>query len=375
MQTIRNRTTPWRSWLGTEPRAPASGLATLLRSRNGVLLSLTLLALSTFALCAPAAEPVRLIFDTDMGNDIDDAIALAVIHALESRGEVQLLAVTVTKDNRWAAPYIDLVNTFYGRPEIPIGVVHQGKTPKDSDYLMKPARERDDAGRYIYPHDLKDGTNAPEAVDLLRKTLEQQPDHAVTIAQVGFSTNLARLLQSPGGTELVKRKVKLLALMAGNFVHGQPEYNVYTDAESARYLFEHWPTPMVFSGYEVGLEAKFTFQSIKKDFNYTPHHPIAEAYRIYLPKGEDRPSWDPTAVLYAIRPDRGYFGLSEPGRVALGPKNTTVFTPASSGNCRYLQLDPVRAARVLAVLETLASEPPGNKLPPVSNQRSAEKVP
>jgi inosine-uridine nucleoside N-ribohydrolase len=158
--------------------------------------------------------------------------------------------------------------------------------------------------------------------------------------------------------ELVKRKVQLLSLMAGNFVKPQPEYNVYIDAEAARYLFEHWPTPMVFSGYEVGLAAKFTFQSIQKDFNYTRHHPIAEAYRLYLPKGEDRPSWDPTAVLYAIRPDRGYFGLSEPGRVALGPKNTTVFTPERDGNCRYLKIDATQAARVVAVLETLASQPP-----------------
>ena len=98
-------------------------------------LFLTLLALTSLSVCSLAAEPVRLIFDTDMGNDIDDAIALAIIHALENRGEVQLLAVTVTKDNRWAAPYIDLVNTFYGRPDIPIGVVRHGRTPKDSAVL------------------------------------------------------------------------------------------------------------------------------------------------------------------------------------------------------------------------------------------------
>ena len=47
-----------------------------------------------------AGEPVPVIFDTDMGNDVDDAIALAMLHALESRGESKLLAVTVTKDGR-----------------------------------------------------------------------------------------------------------------------------------------------------------------------------------------------------------------------------------------------------------------------------------
>src|SRR5882724_11952295 len=88
------------------------------------------------------AAPVRLIFDTDMGNDIDDAVALAMIHALESRGEAKLLAVTVTKDNRWAAPFIDAMNTFYGRGDIPIGVVHDGKTPEDSNMIRLPAERK-----------------------------------------------------------------------------------------------------------------------------------------------------------------------------------------------------------------------------------------
>ena len=54
---------------------------------------------------------------------------------LKAAAEARLLAVTITKDNRYAAPFVDLVNTFYGRPDIPIGVVHNGKTPEDSAML------------------------------------------------------------------------------------------------------------------------------------------------------------------------------------------------------------------------------------------------
>ncbi|MFZ0592421.1 MAG: nucleoside hydrolase [Bryobacteraceae bacterium] len=305
-----------------------------------------------------ATEPVRLILDTDIGNDIDDALALGLIHSLESRGEVRLLAVTITKDNRWAAPYVDLVDTFYGRPDIPIGVVRGGKTPQDSAYLSEPAERRDSAGNYVYRHRIQPGTQVPDAVTVLTKVLRAQPDHSVVIAQIGFSTNLARLLQAEGGAELIKKKIKLLALMAGNFQKPEAEYNVYTDPESARYVFERWPTPMVFSGFEVGLQVKFTHRSVAEDFNYAPNHPIAEAYRIFLPNGEDRPSWDPTAVLYAIRPNRGYFDLSAPGTVTLGPKNTTVFTEAPGGKCRYLILPPGGAAKVQATLEALVSQPP-----------------
>jgi inosine-uridine nucleoside N-ribohydrolase len=320
--------------------------------------------LAVFLLCMAAsfalkaAEPVPLILDTDMGNDIDDALALAMIHALENRGEAHLLAVTITKDNKWAAPYVDLVNTFYGRPDIPIGIVHNGKTPENSDYLRKPAEHRDAAGQYVYPHRITESSALPDAVDLLRKILQQQPDHSVVIAQIGFSTNLARLLKTAGGADLVSKKVKLLSLMGGNFQEPKPEYNIYTDPESAQYLLAHWPTPMVFSGFEIGLQVKFTYQSIAKEFGYVPHHPVAEAYNIYLPKKEDRPSWDPTAVLYAIRPDRGYFDLSAPGKVSLGPKSTTVFTAAPNGLCRFLKIPAGQAPRILATLETLASEPP-----------------
>jgi hypothetical protein len=64
---------------------------------------------------SPHAEPpapVPVIFDTDMCEDCDDVAALAMLHALESRGRCRLLAVTVTADHPLAAPFVDCVNTF-----------------------------------------------------------------------------------------------------------------------------------------------------------------------------------------------------------------------------------------------------------------------
>lgn len=306
-----------------------------------------------------AAEPVRLILDTDIGNDIDDALALAMTHALENRGEVHLLAVTITKDNRFCAPFVDLVNTFYGRPDIPIGMVRgAGKTPEDSPMIRIPATRRDAAGHYIYPHRIEDGRQAEDAVPLLIRVLSEQPDHSVTIAQIGFSTNLARLLKTEGGRRLVERKVKVLCLMAGNFSKAQPEFNIYTDPDSARIVLDRWPTPMIFSGFEIGLAVTYPYESIRKDFNYTENHPVAEAYRIFLPDGKDRPAWDPTAVLEAIRPDRVYFELSPPGRVKLETSNSVTFHASKRGNCRYLILKPEEAPKVRAVIRELVSAPP-----------------
>lgn len=318
-----------------------------------------LLAFSAFcALHAKAAEPVRLILDTDIGNDVDDALALAMIHALENRGEVRLLAVTITKDNRYAAPFVSLVNSFYGQPDIPIGVVRHGKTPQDSAMLRIPVGQKDQNGRYIFPRKVQDGSQAPAAVPLLLRILRGQPDHSVTIAQIGFSTNLARLLRAPGGRDLVAQKVKALYLMAGNFSKPIPEFNVDTDPQSAAYLFTHWPRPMIFSDFTIGLVITFPYEAIAHDFGYTAHHPIAEAYKIYVGKPVDHPNWDSTAVLDAIRPDRGYFKLSRPGRVKLGPKATTVFVPDPHGNARYLILKPDQVAKLRQLIVSLVSQPP-----------------
>src|ERR1700755_2207637 len=103
------------------------------------MIKILLAALLILAASAPASAltPLDVIFDTDMGNDVDDALALAMIHAFVSRGEAKLLAVTVSKDNPWAAEYVRMENEYYGRPDMPVGIVHNGKTPDDGGYVRK----------------------------------------------------------------------------------------------------------------------------------------------------------------------------------------------------------------------------------------------
>jgi inosine-uridine nucleoside N-ribohydrolase len=326
------------------------------------------MALSTTS--APAIEPppVRLIFDSDVGNDIDDALALGVIHALESRRECKLLAVTISKDNAHCAPFVDLVNTFYGRPDVPIGVVRGGATPEDSRYLTETVAARDD-GQPRYPHDLTASADAPEAVSLLRQTLAAEGDGRVTIVVVGFSTNLARLLDSPAdeasplaGSELVARKCRLLVMMAGMFsADRRKEYNVYVDAEAARRVLRDWPTEVVVSGFEIGSAITYPAASIERDFRYVRHHPLREAYELYGQMPYDRETWDLTAVLHAVRPNRGYFDLSEPGEIEVDDELVTQFTSSAAGRRRYLTASPEQAIRVREALVQLASQPPGER--------------
>ena len=279
-----------------------------------------------------------------MGNDVDDVIALAVLHSLETRGEAKLLAVTITKDNAMAGPFVEMFDKAYGRPDIPIGVVKDGVTKDDGHYL-RPVLESFGAplsGTY------------PDAVELLRKTLASQADGSVVIVQVGFSTNLARLLATD--RELITKKVRLLATMAGNFVETTPEFNVVRDIRSAQEVFGEWPGEVVSSGFEVGRAIRYPAHKLETDFAWTKKSPLIEAYRAYKAMPYDEPLWDPSAALYAVRPDAGYYSLSPAGKIQVDAKGVTRFV-AGEGRQHYLIVNEEQKARVLEAISLLASQP------------------
>lgn len=346
----------------------------------------------------------NVIFDTDVWSNIDDMLALAVLHALDDRGELNLVAVTISTNNKWGAPYVDLINSFYGHAEIPIGINHDGI--RTAAFQKKFHESKWPVTRYTqlisgligsdgtprYPRRLADGAQVPEAVSVLRKTLAAQPDGSVVIVLVGYSTNLARLMDTQAdavsnlnGRDLIGQKVRLLSVMAGNFGEtriegkawpkGAPETNVRVDVPSAQKVFSDWPTPVVASGFEIGLEMRYPGQSIEHDYAYVEHHPIADTYRVYCRESNasglmktkcphDHATFDLTSVLYAARPDRNYFSLSKPGKITVLPDGGTRFDESAEGSQRYLLLGDEQKARTLEALVMLASQPPVDRRQP-----------
>jgi len=134
-------------------------------------------------------DPVGVILDTDMANDCDDAGALAVLHALADRGESEILAVVTNRKDpsNASAAAADAINTWYGRPDIPIG------TDKDG---AKPPKRWNDPSAYCgalrdeFPHDARPDDEMPDALDVYRETLRARPDGSVVICSVGALSNL-----------------------------------------------------------------------------------------------------------------------------------------------------------------------------------------
>ena len=319
-------------------------------------------------------EPVKLIFDTDIGSDIDDAFALGLIHALANRGVCELIGVTTTNATPATADYVAAVNANYGRPDIPVGL---GKGIEADWYLTAPVAQKNDKGELAYP--VPEGFRAQEAVPLLRKLLASAEDRSIVIVQVGGSCNLAALLDTPGddispmtGRELAEKKVRLVSVMGGAFAvdhtaenyRTHREWNIVCSIPDAQKFVREWPGEIVFSGFEIGDRIRMVPTNLKRDYSGRSrilHDSFGYWTAALTTEGFDhpRPTWDLTAVLFVLRPEegRGYYTLSEPGDVDFDDNGVTLFTPNPNGKRRcYLQDDAARI-RVQEAFVNLCSEP------------------
>jgi inosine-uridine nucleoside N-ribohydrolase len=244
--------------------------------------------------------PVPVIFDTDMDSDCDDLGALAVLHALADQGEAKILGVVTTTDNAFSPLCADAINTYYGRPDIPIGVLDPkagGSAKAQSRYTKEIAEE--------FPHDLASYGDAEDAVELYRRTLAGQPDNSVVLITVGHLTSLRRLMDSApdrhsplNGIDLLRKKVRFLSCMGGKYPAGK-EANFYRpDPASTVRVVNDFPRPIMFSGGEIGAAIQTGARLAE-----TPEtNPVRRGYARYLGgEGKTRSSWDQTAVLYAVR--------------------------------------------------------------------------
>src|SRR5579863_9829432 len=183
-----------------------------------------LLLIATIA-SASSQPKIPILLDTDIGGDIDDAFAVALI--LRSP-ELDLLGVTtVSGDTQARARLAAKMLWEAGRHSVPVAAGEPGK-PLPIDQCRW-------AAGFTSPQLLKQS-----AVDFLKKQFDKRPGE-ITLVAIGPLTNIAALLRTDPS---IACKIKRIVMMGGAIAHGYgdnpqpvPEYNIYADAPAAQAVF------------------------------------------------------------------------------------------------------------------------------------------
>ena len=309
-----------------------------------LLLSLFSLILLLFLSCGRQVNSV--ILDTDIGSSTDDLFAMQMLYHYADLKEINLLGIIVDREGTESAYIADLMNTYYGYENLPIGLIQNGiKEPKVwIDYKKLPDwKEQHEGENLLFPYSCYD-ESYPDGYKLYRELLASQPDKSVVICATGFLTCLSQLLQSQpdeysdlNGVELVKRKVKTIYLMGGIFGNAveEIEYNFSQSIDFVQNFFDLLPpeVDIVFSPGEAGDPIEYKPENVISDIYWTDAHPIKQVY-LNCNCNTGQKMWDVLTVIHAVKGD-DWFTLSPRGRVRVMENTRSIFTPDPKGNCRY----------------------------------------
>lgn len=278
--------------------------------------------------------PVRVIFDTDISGDWDDVAATAMLLELANSGEAEILAMGVSAGGyaaRWSPACLDALNTYYGLPDIPIGVVKRDIGSTYSAYAKEIAEE--------WPHDLT-SDDVWDATELYRKILSEQPDTSVVMISVGYLSNMSDLLKSKpdkysklDGLALVAKKVNRWVCMGGEFPEGA-ESNLRSLPLDTKFAIENWPRPILFSGIKIGSAIRTGHGLARASYD----NPVRRAYEICCGHvGCTHANWDQTAVLAAVRNPQLYWDVESGGSCAIVDEHgSNKWIRGKGGNHGYL---------------------------------------
>lgn len=336
-----------------------------------IKLIIVLFLVNNVAFAQKSTAKINVIVDTDMGNDVDDALAIDMLFKYMDDKKVNLLAISNVKNNKHAVPYLDLFKRWYGYSNVPLftikPIIEETTKKKRFTEIVSEYKEK---GEYVFKRKVKSEAQVLEAIQGLRKVLSKQDDNSVVFISLGYLTNLSNLLKSGpdkysnlNGEELVKRKVKHLSMMGGDFRGVErTEFNIRFDVAAAQNVFEKWPTDIFISPYEVGLAIKFPAKVIESDLKFASSNPLVMSYENYLKMPYDRESWDLTSVLFAIE-GKNYFDLSPRGTVQVVGKGKTIFTENKDGKHTYLKANDVQQKVVLdRLIELVVQRPKNHKI-------------
>jgi inosine-uridine nucleoside N-ribohydrolase len=299
----------------------------------------------------------KILLDTDMDSDCDDAGTLAVAATLHREGVAELAGVLCSIPEPACAWYTRAVLERYGLV-VPVGSLRLPEWETADRYAgYRTHRERAKANGTVYNeiiggewHAANPDAAIPDAVALYRRLLAAAEDGSITICAIGTLTALARVLDSPpddvsplDGRSLVAAKVTALATMAeGWFPEGADVFNWKMDLQASARVLRDWPGTVVVSpwGRQVCVGERFLAEA-------PDDHPVARAYRIHLgTRATNRPCWDQLAYLIAA--------LGEDAPFAQHAGNQMTFDEATgrhrwqTGGGLFIHVEPTETNEELA---------------------------
>lgn len=267
----------------------------------------------------------KILIDTDMGSDCDDAGALAVLHVYADRGQAEIIGCIYSSGRvPYGAGIIDAINTWYGRPEIPVGAAHDEEVGDPVDKMCAGKLARDTAA---FKHRIITNRDATEQTTLTRKLLATHDDGSITYVTIGHTKALHDLLRSGpdaasplSGYELARRKLDAWIAMGACGACQAPgtyrqDWNFCANNASpySAWLVRECPVPIVY--VDAGTNT-LTGKGLK---HTAPGNIVRTAYRDWLwnvygkTLDDQRPSWDLATVYYAIEGFGSFLESAGPG--------------------------------------------------------------
>lgn len=296
---------------------------------------------------AQKAEPINLILDADFGSSTDDLFALMMINHFMEEGRVDLKGVIVDREGAKNAGVVDIFNTYYGHPNVPVGLERNGvKNPRCFIPYNGICDLKDVHGNPMFKRSF-DENKCMEGYKLYRKLLSEAKDKSITVVAIGFMTTIAQLFESGAdeyskekGVDLFGKKVKAVYIQSGRFEAGDSlsGYNMRAASKQAAVFYNNLPkdVDIIMSPSNIGDLMDYSPKDVLADLSTTERNPIKAVYTHYTCDTGQR-MWDTNCLVNAVDGDEGYY-LSPRGWVTfvdLGEASQMLFKVDPAGNARY----------------------------------------
>lgn len=265
---------------------------------------------------------MKILLDTDIGSDIDDAVCLAYLLA---QPKCELLGITtVSGEPGRRAMLASALCHAAGKPEIPIypGSEH----PLLSNQRQPRSPQSDALARWPHATEFARG----EAVEFLRRTIRANPGE-ITLLAIGPMTNIALLFKAD---DEIPSLLKSLVLMCGDFVEGEarPEWNAICDPHAAAIVYQAAVQSHRSLGLNVTNKVKMAAGEVRERFTPPLLQPVRDFAEIWFQQREQITFHDPLAAVTIFDDQICSFGTGNvsvtlgeepaPGATGWQPANT-----------------------------------------------------